>query len=101
MGVKSTDFGQLLIEQYVGLTGEPGFPDRFLPIKHSAEGLNQRNASDGMGYSVDVRGNWAAVGSPYQDYDAVGENLIQDAGQVLVYRRNADTWEFAYSVVAP
>ncbi len=100
MGVKATDFGSILIEQHVGFKGDLKFQDNFLPTKLVGEGVFGRNENDNFGYSVSIDGDLAVVGVPYQDYDENGENSEPEAGAVFVYRRNRDSWEFAYKIVA-
>jgi len=101
MGVKATDFGSILIEKHVGFRGELRFPETFLPTKQVGAGTFGRNAGDNFGYSVSIDGMLAAVGVPAQDYNEDGELSKADAGAVFVYRRNRDSWEFAYKISAP
>ncbi|MCX5689323.1 MAG: hypothetical protein NTV94_05970, partial [Planctomycetota bacterium] len=55
-----------------------------------------RAASDSFGNSVAIDGDWAAVGSPNDDY--VGFN---DLGSVYIYQRVNGVWVFEANVVAP
>lgn len=100
MGVKATDFGSILIEQRVGFKGDLKFQENFIPTKLVGEGVFGRNEDDNFGYSVSIDGSLAVVGVPYQDYDETGAATEADAGAVFVYRRNRDSWEFAYKITA-
>jgi hypothetical protein len=55
-----------------------------------------RAASDSYGSSVAIDGDWAAVGSPNDDY--VGFN---DLGSVYIYQQVNGVWVFQANVVAP
>lgn len=73
-----------------------------------------RNANDNFGASVAVKNNIMAVGAPMHDlYDSEGY-LLEDAGTVFVYQRNAQpsgydwstsgdkaSWEFATKLMLP
>lgn len=101
MGVKATDFGSILLQQYAGFKGEIKFPDYFFPTKQVGAGTFGRNQDDNFGYSVAISGELAAVGVPYQDYDETGANSVPEAGAVYIYRRTMNSWEFAYKIAAP
>jgi hypothetical protein len=101
MGVKATDFGSILLQQYAGFKGEIKFPDYFFPTKLVGSGVFGRNQDDNFGYSVAIFGDLAAVGVPSQDYDETGAASVPEAGAVFIYRRTMDSWEFAYKIAAP
>lgn len=59
-------------------------------------------ASDNYGTSVSIDGDYAAVGSPLQDYDSLGANSVSAAGAVYVYYREeggSDAWGLAKKIV--
>jgi hypothetical protein len=121
MGIRSTDFGALLIEQHVALQSQRIFPDRFpyqdvnslkTPrVGNPAIALGATATTsagdttvnvDRTGLSVSISGDLGAVGVPFQDYDEKGANPIADAGAVYIYKRlSAEAWQFAYKIVAP
>ena len=47
-----------------------------------------RSANDFFGHSVSISGNYAVVGSLYDDEDAIGSNTINDAGSAYFFVRN-------------
>ncbi len=59
-------------------------------------------ASDNYGTSVSIDGDYAAVGSPLQDYDSLGANSVSAAGAVYIYYREeggSDAWGIAKKIV--
>lgn len=60
-----------------------------------------RSANDFFGHSVSISGNYAVVGSPYDDEDAIGSNTINDAGSAYFFVRNANgSWVLTNKAVA-
>lgn len=57
-----------------------------------ATGTNARKISDLFGNVLSVNADTIAIGSPYQDYDQDGTNLITDAGSTFVFTRSAGVW---------
>lgn len=57
-----------------------------------ATGTNARISNDQFGYSIGLNQNTLAVGSPFQNFDSAGINLLNDAGAVFVYSRQSMTW---------
>ena len=55
-------------------------------------GTNALIASDSFGFSVDISGDTIVAGSPYQDYDASGANVVSNAGAAYVFERSNGTW---------
>lgn len=109
MGIRSTEFGAVLIEQKVRLGNERVFPDRF-PEQGGAlvgtpafsDSAGTIKGTDQVGYTVCVNGDLAAVGVPFSDYDATATNPLVDAGAVYMYtRQDSATWAFAYRIAPP
>ncbi len=51
-----------------------------------------RTAGDRFGYSVDAGLKYAAIGLPFEDEDSSGNNTLNNAGSVYVYRLYNDSW---------
>jgi hypothetical protein len=49
---------------------------------------SDRDTSDRFGNSVSISGNFAMVGAPYEDEDALDENTVHNAGSVYIFKRN-------------
>ena len=68
-----------------------------------ATGTNARVANDRFGFSVDIDGDVAVVGVPFQDYDASGANSLSSAGAAYVYSKDqggTDNWGQVKKIVA-
>ncbi|MFC2116533.1 T9SS type A sorting domain-containing protein [Bacteroidota bacterium] len=64
---------------------------------------SDRAAMDGFGSSVSISGNYAIVGSPYEDEDASGSNTLSDAGSAYTFYKNqdgTDNWGQMNKIVA-
>lgn len=59
-----------------------------------------RQVNDKYGYSADIVGNLAAVGSPYHSVADSGGYMLDDAGTVFVYRRDPAPTGFDWSLQA-
>jgi len=55
---------------------------------------------DHYGYAVSISGNYAVVGSPYEDESQYGENTILDAGAAYIFFNNAGNWSQVKKIVA-
>lgn len=57
-----------------------------------AQKIIASDRSDGnyFGFSVAICGNYAAVGAFGQNYDAMGNNLVVNAGAVYIFERNSN-----------
>jgi hypothetical protein len=61
-----------------------------------------RNIEDWFGVSVSISGNYAIVGSYWNDYDAAGLNYLENAGAVYLYQLDAGgNWNYVEKWVAP
>ena len=58
-------------------------------IADSPYSSGARNEGDQYGKSVSVRGDLMAVGAPMHDILDIDDNVLEEAGTVFVYRRNA------------
>ncbi|MFS4459561.1 hypothetical protein [Bdellovibrio sp. HCB2-146] len=56
------------------------------------QGTNARNASDRCGSSVAISGDTIVMGCFWQDYDATGANLLNNAGAAYVFTRSSGVW---------
>jgi len=62
---------------------------------------SDRNESAFFGLSVSISGNYAVVGAEREGKDAIGENLITEAGAAYVFERQNDgTWSELKKLVA-
>lgn len=66
-----------------------------------ATGTNARLAADAFGSQVAIDGNTIVVGAPSQDYDAVGGNMLANAGSAFVYTRSNGVWSQSQKIAAP
>lgn len=53
-----------------------------------------RYADDNFGFSVAIDGNFAVIGSPYNDYDVMGANYLSNSGSVYIYKFENGNWNF-------
>ena len=61
-----------------------------------------RASEDRFGRYVSVSGEYAIVGANGQDEDVMGQNPVNEAGMVYVYKRNASNyWQQIKTIVAP
>ena len=61
---------------------------------------SDRAAYDNFGLSVAISGDYAIVGSPQNDEDALGGNVKSDAGAAYIFKRNGTTWVQQTKIVA-
>jgi len=63
---------------------------------------NGQNASDRLGTSVAIWGDYAIIGSPFNDYDENGANYLENAGAVYIlkYDSNTSSWTQFQKIVA-
>ena len=61
---------------------------------------SDRAAEDYFGNSVAVSGDYAVVGTPFEDEDASGGNTMNDAGSAYIFYNNAGTWEEVQKITA-
>jgi len=59
-----------------------------------------RAISDFFGRSVAISGDYALVGSQYDDEDANGGNPLEDAGAAYIFKREGTTWVQQQKLVA-
>lgn len=59
-----------------------------------------RMDADNFGYSVAIDQDFAIVGARYQDYDSNGQNVIESAGAVYVFKNNSDNWNQIQKIVS-
>ena len=58
-------------------------------------------SGDEFGYSVDIHGDYIAVGARYEEDDEAGYNDIEEAGSVFIFKRDEDDgWVESDKVVA-
>jgi FG-GAP repeat len=57
--------------------------------KLTQDALKGRAAGNQFGYSVDIKGDLAVVGAPYDTIDADGNNPLAQSGSVSVFRRSS------------
>ncbi|WP_299456511.1 choice-of-anchor D domain-containing protein [uncultured Microscilla sp.] len=63
---------------------------------------NQRFASDQLGNSVSVSGNFAVVGAQLEDEDENDTNSLDNSGAVYIFKKQGTgTWTFHQKIVAP
>jgi FG-GAP repeat/Secretion system C-terminal sorting domain len=60
-----------------------------------------RTGSEYFGYSVDISGNYAVIGTWAHDYDASGANYLSAAGAAWIFYNDAGTWVQQQKIVAP
>jgi len=62
---------------------------------------SDRRNGDNFGASVAISGNYAIVGSPYDDEDTSGGNYIWNAGSAYIYERNSNgVWNQVQKIIA-
>ena len=62
---------------------------------------SDRASTDHFGKVVDISGNYAVVGTIYEDEDSAGENTMNDAGSVYIFERDEDgLWNEVQKIVA-
>lgn len=62
---------------------------------------SDREALNAFGYGIAVDGDYAVVSPVRHDFDASGENFLDDAGAVYVFERDTnDTWNEVQKIVA-
>jgi hypothetical protein len=54
--------------------------------------IGEITPEDNFGYSVAISGNYAVVGSPYEDEDRYGRYSLPDAGAAYIFFNNSGTW---------
>ena len=63
---------------------------------------SDRAPQDYYGYSVAISGEYAIVGAPYEDQDAIADNAKSEAGSAYILKRNSNgTWVQKQKIVAP
>ena len=61
---------------------------------------NDRGVEDRFGWSVSIYGDYAIVGSVYEDHDASGANELTKAGSAYIFRRDGNSWVQQQKIVA-
>jgi len=61
---------------------------------------NDRGEEDRFGRSVSIYGDYAIVGSVYEDHDASGANYLSNAGSAYIFRRDGNSWVQQQKIVA-
>ena len=61
---------------------------------------NDRGVEDRFGWSVSIYGDYAIVGSVYEDHDASGANYLSNAGSAYIFRRDGNSWVQQQKIVA-
>ena len=61
---------------------------------------SDRGVEDNYGLSVAISGDYAVVGSPYEDEDATGANTVYNAGSVYIINNNLGIWTQVQKLVA-
>lgn len=59
-----------------------------------------RSDVDYFGYSVAISGSFAIVGTPNEDEDEVGANVMDNSGAAYLFYNNAGTWKKVKKLVA-
>ena len=63
---------------------------------------SDRAEDDNFGNSVNISGDYALVGSYWEDEDESGENTVDQGGSVYIFKRNTnETWNEVQKLVAP
>lgn len=70
-----------------------------LQQKLVGSGIFGRNTTDLFGHNVGISGDTIIVGSPLQDYDQSGKNLLSDSGAAYVFTRNSGVWRMQRRLV--
>lgn len=60
---------------------------------------SDREEDDRYGISVAIDGDYAVVGSYYENEDANGENTLADSGSAYIYKRDGATWSQQKKIV--
>ena len=61
---------------------------------------SDRAGGDQFGWSVSISGDYAIVGSVYEDHDVTGGNVLSNAGSAYVFKRSGTTWTQETKIVA-
>ena len=61
---------------------------------------SDRAVGDQFGWSVSISGDYAIVGSVYEDHDVTGGNVLSNAGSAYVFKRSGTTWTQETKIVA-
>jgi len=61
---------------------------------------DDREGSDNFGHAVAIDGDYAIVSAIYEDEDAAGGNMIDDAGSAYIFIRSDTTWTQQAKIVA-
>ena len=62
---------------------------------------SDRDAGDYFGQSVSISGDYAVIGSPYENHDTAGNNWISEAGSAYIYEKNSSgSWIQVQKIVA-
>jgi len=61
---------------------------------------SDRAAGDEFGCSVAISGDYAVVGSWFDDEDENGQNTIDAAGSVYIFQKSGSTWQQIQKIVA-
>lgn len=61
---------------------------------------SDRDANDNFGTSVSISGDYAIVGSPYDDHNASGGATASNAGSAYIFVRNGNHWTQQQKIVA-
>ena len=61
---------------------------------------SDRAGGDNFGWSVSISGDYAIVGSVYEDHDVTGGNVLSNAGSAYVFKRSGTTWTQETKIVA-
>ena len=59
-----------------------------------------RGAADEFGHSVAISGDYAIVGTRFEDQDASGADSLTNAGSAYIFKNNAGTWTQVQKIVA-
>ncbi len=61
---------------------------------------SDRTSRDAFGYSVNINGEYAIVGAPWEDEDASGGNNMRSSGSAYVFKRTGSIWSQQQKIVA-
>jgi hypothetical protein len=62
--------------------------------------IYDRTAGDQFGYSVAISGDYAIVGAPTDDQNAVGATNFPEAGSAYIFKQTAGVWALQQKIVA-
>lgn len=61
---------------------------------------SDRTSEDFFGYAIAIYGDYAIIGAPYDDKDALSQNSLTNSGSAYIFKNNSGNWSQIQKITA-